>query len=84
MSKEDDKDKPIEIVFMPGCFDDFDGSQEELDELIKQIKDMAKTGELFDRATPIILDDIEDLIDETDPLEIEEIVSQMTTPRTLQ
>jgi hypothetical protein len=79
MSEQDKK--KMEIVFAPGCFDNFDGTQEELDELIQQIKDMAESGTLFENSVPV---DIEDLIDETDPLEIEEIVNEMLTPRTLQ
>lgn len=30
--------KPIEIIFEPGCFDQFEGTQEELDQLISEIK----------------------------------------------
>lgn len=82
MSEENKK--PIELIFAPGCFDSFDGTQEELDELIEQIKKMAETGELFEQSTPVYLDDIEDLIDETNPLEIEEIVNKMNEPRNLQ
>lgn len=82
MSEENKK--PIELIFAPGCFDSFDGTQEELDELIRQIKKMAETGELFEKSTPVYLDDIEDLIDETNPLEIEEIVNKMNEPRNLQ
>jgi len=78
----DDK-KKIEVVFMPGSFDNFEGTQEELDELIQQIKDMVESGELFENSTPVVLEDIEDLIDDTNPLEIEEIVNEMLTPRTL-
>lgn len=77
----DQEKKKIEIVFAPGCFDNFEGTQEELDAMIQQIKDMAESGELFENSTAV---DIEDLIDETDPLEIEEIVNEMLTPRTLQ
>jgi hypothetical protein len=73
--------KKIEIVFAPGCFDQFDGTQEELDELIQQIKDMAESGELFEQSQPV---DIEDLLDEVNPLEVEEIVNEMLTPRKLQ
>jgi len=73
--------KKIEIVFAPGCFDNFEGTQEELDELVQQIKDMAESGELFENSTPV---DIEDLLDEADPLEVEEIVNEMLTPRKLQ
>jgi hypothetical protein len=35
-----EKDKDFKIVFAPGCFDSFDGSQEELDELLAQIHGM--------------------------------------------
>jgi hypothetical protein len=82
MSEQDKK--KIEIVFAPGCFDDFEGTQEELDQMIQQLKDMAESGELFAQSTPVYLEDIEDLIDDTNPMEIEEIVSEMLTPRNLQ
>ena len=75
--------KKIEIIFSPGCFDNFDGTQEELDQMIQEIKDMVESGEIFDKSTPLDLSDIEDLIDETNPLEIEEIVNEMLTPRKL-
>jgi hypothetical protein len=76
--------KKIEVIFAPGCFDGFEGTQEELDEFIQQIKDMAESGELLEKSNPVLLEDIEDLIDETDPLEIEQIVNEMLTPRNLQ
>lgn len=86
MSENEENKKPVEVVFAPGCFDHFEGTQEELDELIQQIKEMAASGKLFEEAVPVDLEgmDIEDLLEETDPSEIEEIVKQMTTPRTLQ
>lgn len=34
------KNKPIKIEFAPGCFDDFEGTQEELDELIGTVTEM--------------------------------------------
>jgi hypothetical protein len=30
--------KPVEVIFAPGCFDHFEGTQEELDELIAEIQ----------------------------------------------
>jgi len=30
----------MKIVFEPGCFDDFEGTQEELDELVAEIQSM--------------------------------------------
>lgn len=37
----------LNIVFAPGCFDNFEGTQEELDATVKQIYAMAESGELF-------------------------------------
>jgi hypothetical protein len=75
--------KKIEVILSPGFIENFDGTQEELDELLAHIKQMAESGELFEQSTPVSLEDIEDLIDETNPLEIEEIVNEMLTPRKL-
>jgi hypothetical protein len=66
--------KPLEVVFMPGCFDSFEGSQEELDDLIKQITSMAETGELFEKSTPVA---IESLVDELSDEEIEDLIDQL-------
>jgi hypothetical protein len=30
---------PIKVAFAPGCFDDFEGTQEELDQLMQDITD---------------------------------------------
>ncbi len=35
-----DENKPLKIEFAPGCFDNFDGTQEELDALVKEIQSM--------------------------------------------
>ena len=64
MSEQDkDKDQPeLKVTFAEGCFDDFDGTQEELDELVTLIKEMAASGELLDKATPV--DELEDIDEE--------------------
>jgi hypothetical protein len=60
----------LKIVFAPGCFDQFEGSQEELDELIAEITKMVKTGEILEKSTPV--DELDD-----DELEfIENLVNQ--------
>ena len=46
------KKKP-EIIFAPGCFDNFDGTQEELQELIAHIHQMAQDGTLFENSEPL-------------------------------
>jgi Mg2+ and Co2+ transporter CorA len=55
-----DKQQKPEIVFAPGCFDNFDGTQEELDELIASIHQMVDSGEIFEKARPIDLDNPSD------------------------
>ena len=59
---DDNENKPMKIVFAEGCFDDFDGTQEELDELISQLTAMAESGELLEKSMPI--DNLEDIDDE--------------------
>lgn len=58
----DDDKKEVKITFAPGCFDSFEGTQEELDDLIKEINTMAESGELMDMAESQSFD-IETLID---------------------
>ena len=45
------------IVFAPGAFDQFDGTQEELNAFIAELKRMAETGELQEQS--VSLDDEE-------------------------
>ena len=40
--------KELKVEFAPGCFDDFDGTQEELQDLIAHIRQMASDGTIFD------------------------------------
>ena len=54
-------DREIKIVFQPGCFDDFEGSQEELDSLVKEIQDMVADGSLFENSKILTEDDLDDL-----------------------
>lgn len=35
-----DEKQELKIEFAPGCFDNFEGTQEELDELMRELKDM--------------------------------------------
>jgi len=60
--------KPMKIVFAPGCFDSFEGTQEELDQMIAEITRMAETGELLDRSQPLDL--------EFDPEELEAMIEE--------
>ena len=53
----------ITVEFMPGCFDDWTGTQEELDEFVREIQRMAETGELEAMSEPLG-DDAWDLLPE--------------------
>jgi hypothetical protein len=53
-----DEQKKPEIVFAPGCFDSFEGTQEELEEMIAEITRMAETGELFEKSRVVDLDEL--------------------------
>ena len=52
--------KPLKITFAPGCFDHFDGTQEELDALIKEIQDGFQDGSFFEKAKMVDLDELDD------------------------
>lgn len=54
----------MKLVFAPGCFDNFEGTQEELDELVKEIEQGFSDGTFFDKATPVDLDDVDEMDDE--------------------
>ena len=51
--------KEIKIEFAEGCFDNFDGTQEELQEMIAQIRQMANDGTLEQNSTPVDPEDEE-------------------------
>ena len=51
--------KEIKIEFAEGCFDNFDGTQEELQAMIAQIRQMAADGTLEEHSTPVDPEDEE-------------------------
>lgn len=54
-------DKKLKIHFAPGAFDSFEGTQEELDALVKEITEMMQSEEFLENSQLI---DIEELYDE--------------------
>lgn len=54
-----DEVKELKIEFAPGCFDSFDGTQEELDELMSSIKEMFASGEAQKMARSIDFDSMD-------------------------
>lgn len=51
----------MKIEFAPGCFDHFEGTQEELDELMATITQMIDDGSLFENSRPLSEEDLDDL-----------------------
>jgi hypothetical protein len=70
------------VTFAPGCFDSFEGTQEELDELQAEIMRMFENGEFEEKARPV---DIEELFEE-DPEYAEKVLKSLSddNQRTLQ
>ena len=54
------KDIELKVVFAKGSMDDFDGTQEELDALVAEIKEMVANGAFAD-AIPITEEEEEEL-----------------------
>jgi alkanesulfonate monooxygenase SsuD/methylene tetrahydromethanopterin reductase-like flavin-dependent oxidoreductase (luciferase family) len=51
----------LKVVFAEGCFDGFDGTPDELAEMIAELHRMAADGTIMDDATPLDDDQIEEL-----------------------
>ena len=51
-------DKKLEVVFAPGCFDDFEGTQEELDAFVSEINRLIDSGELLEHAEEFNIDEL--------------------------
>jgi len=74
------ENKKIQIEFAPGCFDNFEGSQEELDQLIAEITRLAESGELQERSVSIDLS----LLSEKDLASLSEALDGQIPERKLQ
>jgi hypothetical protein len=66
-----DEIKELKIEFAPGCFDNFEGTQEELDALIADIKNMLVSGEILENSRELNEDDFAEL-----PLEVQEQIAR--------
>jgi hypothetical protein len=47
----------MKLVFAPGCFDKFEGTQEELDELMAEIEKTFSDDSFLENIKPVDLDD---------------------------
>jgi len=70
---EEGEDGKVKLVFEPGCFDDFDGTQEELDEAVAMIQKMFEDGITEAESKEV---DLEELM-ETDPEVAEKIIKAL-------
>lgn len=76
-------DKKMKIEFMPGCFDQFEGTQEELDEMIAEIHRMLESGEFEENSQEMTEEDFEELDDEVKERLLSSF-SEIETKRNLQ
>jgi len=53
------------LEFAPGCFDDFEGTQEELDELIKHINEAFRSGKFAQESRELTDEEFESLSETT-------------------
>lgn len=56
MTDDSSENKGYKLVIAPGAFDDFEGTQEELDQMLAEIEKMAESGELLEQSTPLDLE----------------------------
>jgi hypothetical protein len=56
-------DKKLKVIFSPGCFDGFEGSEEELAELLAEIHKMAEDGTIMENARQLSEEEEEDLLE---------------------
>lgn len=78
--------KKIKIEFAPGAFDHFEGTQEELESLIKEIQEELSNmtpEELMARSTPLNIEDLQDMYEE-EPEVVEQIIGSLADKRNLQ
>ena len=58
------RDEPpkLKVVFAEGCFDGFEGTQEELQEFIAEIRQMAENGTIMENAKPVSEEEFLELV----------------------
>lgn len=67
------EDKKYKVFFAPGALDNFEGTQEELDEMVAEIQRLAESGEIMEIAEPLDEDSLEE-----DP-ELREAIEDVVT-----
>ena len=67
------QDKKIKVEFAPGCFDSFDGTQQELDNIVAHIREMAESGQLEELSQPLTDDVLDELSEEEQQFLLEQL-----------
>ena len=57
-------DKELKVVFAPGCFDSFEGTQEELDDLVKIIQEQIASGDFLENSVEVTEEMFDELSDD--------------------
>jgi hypothetical protein len=68
------------LEFAPGCFDDFEGTQEELDALIEHIKEIFAAGKFLTESRPLTEEEFESL-NETTQLKLLGMLDEDQAPK---
>jgi hypothetical protein len=79
--------KDLKVEFAPGCFDQFEGTQEELDQMILDIQLAIESGELFDGSEELTDEEFDELPEEAKEQIIRSLndaFGDKTPPRNLQ
>ena len=53
----------MKVIFSPHAFSEFEGTQEELDNFVNELTQMAESGELFENSVPVDIG----ILEENDP-----------------
>jgi hypothetical protein len=62
---EDFNPEEMQLEFAPGCFDDFEGTQEDLDALVEHIKEMFVAGKFVTEGRELTDEDFDTLSEST-------------------
>ena len=80
------ENKKLKVTFAPGCFDSFDGTQEELDQMIAEIEAAIESGELLEQSQELTDEDFDELPDDVKQQLLDTLNEEFgnTTKRNLQ
>ena len=63
--EDSNPEQEMQLEFAPGCFDDFEGTQAELDELVEHIKQAFCNGKFAEESRPLTDEEFESLSETT-------------------